>query len=189
MLENAIPIQNSASQLFQVDSGFTSFLCSPNTDTTFKRDYFMVTEKKRSISTVNALGVLAVIALFVLAVFVGIYIQQNITLQDKNNQITDLQSQLATPKLVSIGLQYADNRSDANAPFLHITGYVVNVGSTQANNCTIHVNAVQEGNKTAIDTTATINSLDAGKFEAIDIKFPYSGQALVAYTSYLTWSN
>jgi hypothetical protein len=87
-----------------------------------------------------------------------------------------------------MGFQYTDNRSDAHAPFLHITGYVVNVGSAKANNCTIHVNAIQSGNTTAIDTTATINPLNAGANETIDLQFPYTGQALEAYTSYLTWT-
>jgi hypothetical protein len=119
-------------------------------------------------------------------------VQQNITLQDKNNQIASLQNQLATPKLVSIGLlglQYTDNRSDTNAPFLQITGYVFNVGSSEANNCTINVNAVQNGNVTALDTSKAITSLDAGAYETINLQFPYTGQALEAYTSYLAWTN
>ena len=148
-----------------------------------------MSEKKRSLNITNVLGAVLIIVLVALSVLLGVYIQQNTTLQNKDNQIASLQNQLATPKLVSIGLQYTDNRSDANAPFLHITGYVVNVGSAKANNCTIHVNAVQNGNVTALDTSATITSLDAGAYETIDLQFPYTGQALVAYTSYLAWTN
>ncbi len=149
-----------------------------------------MSEKKRSLNITNVLGAVLIIVLVALSVLLGVYIQQNTTLQDKDNQIASLQNQLATPKLIIFGLQYTDNRSDANAPFLHITGYVVNVGSAKANNCTIYVNAVQSGNVTAFDTTTTITSLDAGAYEAIDLQFPYTGQALVAYTSpRLAWTN
>jgi len=129
------------------------------------------------------------VAIIALGASLIVYSQQSGSLKDKNNQIALLQSQLGTPKLMSIGLQYTDNRSDTNAPFLRITGYVVNVGSTKANNCTIQVNAVQNGNVTGIDTTKTITSLDAGAYEPIDIQFPYTGDALVAYTSQLAWTN
>ena len=156
-----------------------------------KRGNSIVTEKKRSLNTANVLAVVVIAALIVLSGMLFIYIQQNITLQDKDKQIANLQSQsqLTTPKLVSVGLQYTDNRTNSNEPFLHITGYVVNVGNAEANNCTIHVDAYQNGNVTALDTSATITSLDAGAQEAIDLQFPYTGQALVDYTSYLAWTN
>ena len=102
---------------------------------------------------------------------------------------TTTPSPTATAKLESIGLQYTDNRSDTNAPFLQITGYVVNVGTAKANNCTIHVTATQSGNVTTIDTSATIPSLDPEASEPIDLQFPYTGQALVAYNSSLSWTN
>jgi hypothetical protein len=149
-----------------------------------------MSEKKRSLNITNVLGAVLIIVLVALSVLLGVYIQQNTTLQNKDTQIASFQNQLATPKLVSIGLlNYTDNRSNSNAPFLHITGYVVNVGSAKANNCTIHVNAVQNGNVTALDTSATITSVDAGTYETIDLQFPYTGQALEAYTSYFTWTN
>jgi hypothetical protein len=138
---------------------------------------------------VMALSALCIVALVGLSASLIVYTQQNSSLQAKDSQIASLQTQLGTPKLVSIGLNYTDNRSDTNAPFLHITGYVVNVGNAKANNCTIHVNAVQDGNATALDTSATITSLDAGAYETIDLQFPYTGQPLVAYTSYLAWTN
>ncbi|MGA3290352.1 MAG: hypothetical protein ABSD42_08955 [Candidatus Bathyarchaeia archaeon] len=154
----------------------------------------MVSENKTvkktvSLNIVITLTALLIIALIALSGILYVYVQQNSTLQDKNKQIASLQNQLATPKLVSIGLQYTDNRSDTNAPFLHITGYVVNVGTAIANNCTIHVTAIQSGNVTALDTSATIPSLEAGKYETINLQFPYTGQALEVYTSGLTWTN
>jgi hypothetical protein len=141
-------------------------------------------------SIVIVLAVVTIVALIGLSASLIIYSKQNSTLQDKNKQISDLQSQLSAPKLVSIGLQYNDNRTDPNAPFLHITGYLVNVGSATAKNCAIHVTAGQNGNSTPLNMTATIvASLDAGAYQTIDIQLPYSGPALVTYTSFLAWTN
>jgi cell division protein FtsB len=94
----------------------------------------------------------------------------------------------ATPKLISLGMQYTDNRTDLNAPFLIVTGYVVNVGSSTANDCTINVSAVQNGNSTAIDTSAPIKTLESGTYQKIDLHFPYTGQPIIAYSANLKWS-
>jgi uncharacterized protein (UPF0333 family) len=158
----------------------------------------VVTEKKRSVNTVNVLLVLIIVALFVLSGVLAVYLQQNINSQNQSKeinsqskQITSLQSQLNqldSPKLISIGLKFTDNRSDTNAPFLRVAGYVVNIGAEEANNCTIYVAATQSGNVTALDTSASIPSLGAGTFETIDLQFPYTGQALTSYGSFLTWT-
>ena len=148
----------------------------------------VVTEKKRELNTVTVLLVLIIAALFVLSGVLAFYVQQNANIQNKDKQIASLESQLVTPKLVSVGLQYTDNRSDPSVPFLQITGYVVNVGTAKANDCTIYVTAIQNGNVTALDTSATIPSLNAGAYEAINLKFPYTGQALIAYSSSLAWT-
>jgi hypothetical protein len=149
-----------------------------------------VSQKKTvSRNIVFVLSAVAMVALIALGASLIIYEQQSNSLKDKDAQIADLQNNSGAPKLVSIGLNYTDDRSNANAPFLHITGFVVNVGSSKANNCTVHVNAEQSGNVTALDTIKTITSLDAGAHESIDIQFPYTGTALEAYTSYLAWTN
>jgi hypothetical protein len=148
-------------------------------------------QKKTELSKLTiVLACLAIVSLIGLSASLIVYWQQNGALQEKDNQIASLQDQLSTPKLVSIGLQYSDNRSNTNAPFLHVTGYVVNVGNAKANNCTIHVNAIQNGHATALDTTAIINPLDADAYEVIDLQFPYTGQALVeaVYSSSLSWT-
>jgi hypothetical protein len=149
-----------------------------------------VSQKKTvSRNIVVVLAALAMVALIGLGASLIVYSQQSNSLKDKDNQIASLQGSSGAPKLVSIGLNYTDDRSDPNAPFLHITGFVVNVGNTKANNCTIQVNAVQNGNVTALDTAKTITSLDAGAYETIDLQFPYTGEALTAYTSNLSWTN
>lgn len=158
----------------------------------------VVTEEKRSVKTVYVLLVLVIVALFVLSGVLAVYVQQSINSQNQSKeinsqskQITSLQNQLNqlnSPKLISVGLQFTDNRSDTDAPFLRVAGYVVNVGAAEANNCTIYVTATQSGNVTALNTSAFIPSLGAGAFETIDLQFPYTGQALISYSSFLTWT-
>jgi len=148
-----------------------------------------MSEKKTvSRNVAIVLAVLCIAALIGLNISVYTNWQQTNALQEKDTQNINSQGQIAIPKLISIDLKYTDDRSNANAPFLHITGYVVNVGNVKANNCTIHVNAIQNANATALYTTGTIVSLDAGNYTAIDVQFPYTGQALVAYSSYLEWT-
>ncbi len=146
-----------------------------------------MTQKKTSAG--NILGAVAIIVLIVLGGFVSLYLLQNNTLRAKNNQINVLQAKLTSPKLIEIDMQYADNRSDPNAPFLQVTCYVVNVGGTEASNCTIQVSAMQSGNTTALNTSKTIPSLNPGTYEVVDLQFRYTGQPLMTYTSTLTWTN
>lgn len=143
-----------------------------------------MSQKKKSLTVANVLALVCVVSMIFLSVSI-------ITVKDKDTQIANLQSQLsaAAPKLLSVGIQYTDNYSDVNAPFLQVTGYVVNVGNALANNCTINVNAIQDGNVTALDTSATIPSLAAGASEPINLKLSYTGQPLVAYSATLSWTN
>ena len=111
-----------------------------------------------------------------------------------NDQIDSIQAQISSlnlttpaPNLISVGMQYNDNRTNTIAPFLEITGYVINVGTAQANNITVRVFAIQDGNNTAIDISSPINSLAAGNYEKIDLLFPYTGSPLIAYSSNLQW--
>ena len=67
---------------------------------------------------------------------------------------------------------YNDNRTDPSAPFLQVTGYICNFGTNTANNCVLHVSATQNDNSQAIDSSANIESIQAGNYIKIDIKFP-----------------
>jgi hypothetical protein len=147
--------------------------------------------------------VAATLAILCIATLVGLNIsiityytqinEKNHQIQTLNSQITDIQTQIANittpePRLVSIGMQLYDNRTDQNAAFLKITGYVCNVGTGTANNCKLHLVAIQKGNLTAIDTEATINSLPPGVWREVDLEFFYKGEPLIAYTTNLDWT-
>jgi hypothetical protein len=149
---------------------------------------------------VLVLAALLTITLVGLNVAVTFYFSEtnakNTQIQQLNDQLNSIEAQIANlnltipasaPNLISIGLQYTDNRTDPTAPFLHITGYVVNVGNAKAEGSTIHVFAIHAGNATAIDNSANIGSIEAGAYEKIDVQFSYSLEALTAYSSNLNW--
>ena len=121
---------------------------------------------------------------------------KNAQINQLNNQLNAVQEQIANltspalaPKLIGLGLQYIDNRTNPNAPFLLVTGYVVNVGTAKANNCSLYVNAIQNGNVTAINSCVAIDSLEPGTSETVSVQFPYTGSPLIAYCSNFQWQN
>jgi len=128
-------------------------------------------------------AVCIVIVLVVSVVVITHYLPQN-----NNNQ---LQTQdTSAPNLSMENLQFTDNRSNPNQPFLHVTGQIHNSGNGTAKNVTISIYAIQNGNLTAIDTTVNLEPTEANAYQPIDLKFAYTGQAIVAYNSpTLKWTN
>jgi hypothetical protein len=156
------------------------------------------TPKKVNRKVAIALGILCVATLIALNFSIITYYSEmnsrNSEIQTLNDQIVGLQKQLVngslpTPQLVGIEMQYTDNRTDTSAPFLHVTGYVCNVGTSTANNCLIHVSAVRNDNSTGLDTSTNIESLAAGAYTKIDIELPYHGTPLISFSSNLAWEN
>jgi len=158
------------------------------------------TGKTASRKLVLILAALLAITLVGLTIAITAYYSEmnvkNSEISQLNSQIDSFQAQIANltlpspaPNLISLGLNFTDNRTNPVAPYLQVTGYVVNVGTAKANSCTIHVYAIQNGNTTCIDTSTPINSLDAGAYEAINVIFPYTGQPITAYSSSLDWKN
>jgi hypothetical protein len=86
-------------------------------------------------------------------------------------------------------MQYIDNRTDISAPFLEVTGYICNVGTSIANNCVLNVTATLADSSTGIDTATNLESIEAGAYTKIDIQFPYHGTPLIAFNSNLEWGN
>lgn len=76
-----------------------------------------MSEKKMvSRNVAIVLAVLCIAALIGLNVSVYTNWQQTNALQEKDTLNINSQGQIAIPKLISIDLKYADDRSDANAP-------------------------------------------------------------------------
>jgi hypothetical protein len=156
------------------------------------------TTKTVSRKVAIALGILCVATLVALNFSIITYYTEmnskNNQIQTLNDQIVSLQTQIANgslpaAKLISVGMQYIDNRTEVSAPFLHVTGYIFNLGTSTANNCILHVSATRTDNSTGIDSSANIESLSAGAYTKIDIQFPYHGTPLVTFSSNLEWGN
>jgi hypothetical protein len=156
------------------------------------------TNKTVSRKVAIALAILCIITIVALNFAVITYYtgmnSKNDQIQTLNDQIVTLQTQVANgtlpaPKLIAVGMQFIDNRTDATATFLEVTGYICNVGTTTANNGVLHVSAIRTDNSTGIDSSANIESLQAGVYTKIDIHFPYHGTPLIEFSSNLEWGN
>jgi cell division protein FtsL len=156
------------------------------------------TAKTVSRKVAIALGILCVATLVALNFSIITYYSEmnnkNTQIQTLNEQIVSLQTQIAkgtlpAPKLSGIGMQYIDNRTDISAPFLEVTGYICNVGTSIANNCILHVSALRNDNSIGVDSSANIESLQAGNYTKVDLQFPYHGTPLINFTSNLEWGN
>ncbi len=66
------------------------------------------------------------------------------------------------PKLIKVDLKANDNRPLLGKPYLHVYGYICNIGKYSALNSTVHVVAFQSGEIVAIDTYIDLGSIDGG---------------------------
>jgi hypothetical protein len=153
------------------------------------------TAKTVSRKVAIALGILCVATLIALNFSVITYYSgmnsKNNQINTLNDQIVSLQTQIAngTANLKGVGMVYNDNRTDPSAPFLEVTGYICNFGTNTANNCVLQVTATQNDNSQAIDNSANIESIPAGNYVKVDVKFPYQGNPLISFSSDLEWGN
>ena len=156
------------------------------------------TSKTVSRRVAIALGVLCIATLVALNFSIINYYSEmsgrNNQIQTLNDQIVNLQTQIANgtlpaAKLIAIGMQYIDNRTDISAPFLEVKGYICNVGTNTANNVVLHVSATRTDDSTGINSSANIESLQSGNYTKIDAQFPYHGTPLIAFNSNLEWGN
>lgn len=109
-----------------------------------------------------------------------------------NSQITSLENQinaLKAPKLTGVDLNGEDNRPFLATPYLHVHGYICNMGTNTAYNSRIHVVAYQSGGVTAIDTYITLGIISGQSCKSIDSKVYYSGSALTSWSLPLEWTD
>jgi hypothetical protein len=129
--------------------------------------------KKQNI--ILAVGIIAAI-LIGLSIGIGAYY-----LGGGNNNPQPGSQDTYVPTLTA-NLQCSDNRSSTDAPFLQITGTIQNTGNATANNVKMHVFASQSGNHTAIDTTITLASIEAGETQTVNEAVGYTGDALELFS-------
>jgi hypothetical protein len=110
---------------------------------------------------------------------------------DKDAQIAALQNEingLKAAKLISVNLKAEDNRSDSQTPFVHVYGYVVNVGNSTADDVRIHVVLQQSGGVVAKDTYVDLGSVGGESFVSVDTKVYYEGSEIVIASMVLEWT-
>jgi len=115
----------------------------------------------------------------------------NSQINSLNAQIASLQSQISTlesPKLVKVNLVGGDNRPWFQTPYLHVYGYICNVGSHTAYNCKLHVVAYQSGGVVAIDTYINFGSVGGESWTSVDSNVYYSGSALTSWSITPQWT-
>ncbi len=129
----------------------------------------------------------------------GVWLHGNLTLiytlnwqiSSLNYQIANLQSQINTlkaPKLKEVDLTADDNRPSLQTPYLHVYGYICNVGTNTAYNSKIHVVAYQSPNVVAIDTYITLGTIDGESWTNVDSNIYYNGSALTGWSLTLEWT-
>lgn len=152
-----------------------------------------VTRKVAIALAILCIATLVALNFSILTYYTGMN-SKNDQIQSLNNQIVNLQTQLAngtlpTAKLITVDMHYNDNRTDTTAPFLEVTGYICNVGTSTANNCVLHIAALRNDNSVGIDSSSNIESLQAGNYTKVDMQFPYHGTPLISFSSNLEWGN
>jgi len=110
---------------------------------------------------------------------------------DKDAQIAALQDEidsLRAAKLVSVNLKAEDNRSIVETPYVHVYGYVVNVGNNTADDAKVHVVLQQSGGVVANDTYADLGSVGGESVVSVDTKVYYEGSEIVIASLVLEWT-
>jgi hypothetical protein len=123
---------------------------------------------------------------------------KNSQIADKDSQISSLNSQIAdlknqidslkAPKLIKVDLRADDNRPWLGTPYLHVYGYLCNVGTNWAYNCKLHVVAYQSGGVEVINTYISLDPMNGEWWRWVDSKIYYSGSALVNWTITPEWT-
>jgi hypothetical protein len=98
-----------------------------------------------------------------------------------SSQIADLQA----PKLIEVNLKAEDNRPAQQQTYLHVYGYVCNVGTDTAYNAILYVEAFQ-GVVLTFNTTISLGTINGGNYTSVDSQVVYPGYALTAWQ---VWSS
>ena len=136
--------------------------------------------------------IFGVIAIILAVGLVGAIVNYTSVLNNKDNKIMDLQNQidfLKAPKLIKVDLKANDNRPLFGTPYLHIYGYICNVGTNSAYNCKLHIVAYQSGGVKAIDTYIDLGTIYKESWKIVDSKVYYSGSPLESWEITPEWTD
>jgi|GEM_PF-1613989 len=106
------------------------------------------------------------------------------------NQVTLLQNQLNTlkaPKLIVVELRVEDIRPWLQTPYLHVYGYICNVGTNTANESKLHIIAYQGDGVVAKETDILLGSIPGESQAYVDANIYYTGSPITKYEIALNW--
>jgi len=142
-----------------------------------------VSQKKVSKKVAYTAAALCIVLLAALGVLVYGIIQETAKQQENQQQNLEPTPTPGTPELVNVDL-----KCTVESGKLHVSGYVKNVGDAKAYNCTLHVNSVVDGEAGA-ELWAALEPFEAGEQRMVDLEFPFSASGIVAFNTYLKWTN
>ncbi|MEM2130665.1 MAG: hypothetical protein QXZ70_08725 [Candidatus Bathyarchaeia archaeon] len=150
-----------------------------------------------------AVGVICVLLVVALVFSVVGY---NLMLSEKDSLIASLREQVAAlqnatarlsaelnelrgAKLISVNLKAEDSGATSGTPYVHVSGYVVNVGNSTAENAKIHVILQQSGGAVLKEAYVDLGSVAGWSFVSVDSKIYYDKGSNVVFVSMnLEWS-
>ena len=106
------------------------------------------------------------------------------------NQVTLLQNQLnilKAPKLIVVELRVEDIRPWLQTPYLHVYGYICNVGTNAANESKLHIIAYQGDGVVAKETDILLGSIPGESRAYVDANIYYTGSPITKYEIALNW--
>jgi hypothetical protein len=108
------------------------------------------------------------------------------------DQIASLQGQIVNlegPTLVEVNLKSDDNHPFLDGEYLHVYGYICNVGNNTAYNCKLHVVGYQSGGVVAFDTYIILGTIYGYSWTSVDGSITYSGSSLTNWAITPQWTS
>jgi len=106
---------------------------------------------------------------------------QNANLQGQADSLQNQVNSLEAPKLIEVNLTADDNRPPPpQQTYLHVYGYVCNVGNDTAYNATLYVEAFH-GAVLTLNTTISLGTINGGSYTSVNSQVVYPGFPLTAW--------
>lgn len=134
-------------------------------------------KNKKGVSRIIAMT-LGIICIILGGVLSGSIYNYTSILADKDIQISSLKNQvsaLKAPKLVAENLKIHDVQSPSEKPYLHISGYVYNLGEETSYDSRLHVVACINGGVIVKEIDILLGTISGKSYTHVDTKVNYDG--------------
>jgi len=108
-------------------------------------------------------------------------VSQNANLRGQADSLQNQVNSLEAPKLIEVNLTADDNRPPPpQQTYLHVYGYVCNVGTDTAYNAILYVEAFN-GAVLTLNTTISLGTINGGSYTSVNSQVVYPGFPLTAW--------